>query len=74
MSPGETSDQLDKSKKMTNKRVSRGLTGGFSIIDVHKHTCTHADARDTQERKLIVTAGSEKAKWKQLPRKGWEKR
>lgn len=27
----------------------------------------HADTRD---RKLILTAGSEKAKWKQLPRKG----
>ena len=34
----------------------------------------HADVRDTQDRKLIVTAGSEKAKWKQLLTKGWKEK
>lgn len=47
--------------------------GRYSIIDACKHTCTHADAPDTQKRKWIVTAGSEKGKWKQLLWKGWEK-
>lgn len=67
---GETSDQLDRSKKWQRRDWAQAWQEGYSIINVHKHTCMHADTRD---RKLILTAGSEKAKWKQLPRKGWEK-
>lgn len=59
-------------KKMTNKRLSRGLTGGvfnYRWAQTHLYACRRVRYA---RRKLRVTAGSEKAKWKQLPRKGWE--